>query len=144
GPLELEVEDGVFIGRPETVTLAEWAVQYRRRGVPRGQHTAAVVVDLCSGSGALAARLAAYRPAGHIFAVELSDAALPVTTRNLAGTGVEIKQADVTSEDLLTALSTVVGKVDVVVTNPPYVPEDPNLSPEVYFDPHDAVFSGVD
>ena len=144
GPLDLEVGDGVFIPRPETETLADWAVQYVRRHFPRGQHPAPVVVDLCTGSGALAAYLAHYRPDAHIFAVELSDAALPFTTRNLAGTGVEIKQADVTSEDLLTALSTVVGKVDVVVTNPPYVPEDPNLSPEVYFDPHDAVFSGVD
>lgn len=150
GPLDLEVGPGVFIPRPETETLADWAVNYLNQHFPRamfvgaGESLAPVVVDLCTGSGALAAYIAHYRPDAQVFAVELSDASLPFTQRNLAGTSVQIIQADVTGVELLNKLEAVVGKVDLVVTNPPYVPEDPNLAPEVYHDPHDAVFSGVE
>ncbi|MEY8577944.1 peptide chain release factor N(5)-glutamine methyltransferase [Corynebacteriaceae bacterium 6-324] len=150
GPLDLEVGPGVFIPRPETETLADWAVNYLNQHFPRamfvgaGESLAPVVVDLCTGSGALAAYIAHYRPDVQAFAVELSDASLPYTQRNLAGTSVQIIQADVTSVELLNKLEAVVGKVDLVVTNPPYVPEDPNLAPEVYHDPHDAVFSGLE
>ena len=150
GPLDLEVGPGVFIPRPETETLADWAVNYLNKHFPRakiadaGDSLAPVVVDLCTGSGALAAYIAHYRPDVQVFAVELSDASLQFTKRNLAGTSVQIIQADVTSVELLNKLAAVVGKVDLVVTNPPYVPEDPNLAPEVYHDPHDAVFSGAE
>lgn len=150
GPLDLEVGPGVFIPRPETETLADWAVNYLNQNFPRakfagaGESLAPAVVDLCTGSGALAAYIAHYRPDVQVCAVELSDASLPFTQRNLAGTSVEIIQADVTGVELLNKLEAVVGKVDLVVTNPPYVPEDPNLAPEVYHDPHDAVFSGVE
>jgi release factor glutamine methyltransferase len=150
GPLDLEVGPGVFIPRPETATLADLAVNYLNQHFPRamfvgaGESLAPVVVDLCTGSGALAAYIAHYRPDVQVFAVELSDASLPYTQRNLAGTSVQIIQADVTSVELLNKLGAVVGKVELVVTNPPYVPEDPNLAPEVYHDPHDAVFSGVE
>lgn len=150
GPLDLEVGPGVFIPRPETETLADWAVNYLNQHFPRamfvgaGESLAPVVVDLCTGSGALAAYIAHYRPDVQVFAVELSDASLPYTQRNLAGTSVQIIQADVTGVELLNKLEAVVGKVDLVVTNPPYVPEDPNLAPEVYHDPHDAVFSGLE
>ncbi|MDN5784737.1 MAG: peptide chain release factor N(5)-glutamine methyltransferase [Corynebacterium casei] len=150
GPLDLEVGPGVFIPRPETETLADWAVNYLNQHFPRakfagaGESLAPAVVDLCTGSGALAAYIAHYRPDVQVFAVELSDASLPFTQRNLAGTSVQIIQSDVTSVELLNKLEAVVGRVDLVVTNPPYVPEDPNLAPEVYHDPHDAVFSGVE
>ncbi|MGP5615505.1 peptide chain release factor N(5)-glutamine methyltransferase [Corynebacterium casei] len=150
GPLDLEVGPGVFIPRPETETLADWAVNYLNQNFPgakfagAGESLAPAVVDLCTGSGALAAYIAHYRPDVQVFAVELSDASLPFTQRNLAGTSVQIIQSDVTSVELLNKLEAVVGRVDLVVTNPPYVPEDPNLAPEVYHDPHDAVFSGVE
>lgn len=144
GPLDLEVGPGVFIPRPETESLADWAVNYLQKNHPRHREEPPVVVDLCTGSGALAAYISYYRPDARIIAVELSDASLAFTHRNLAGASVEIVQADVTSPGLLEKLSAVVGKVDLVVTNPPYVPEEPDLAPEVYFDPHDAVFSGDD
>lgn len=150
GPLDLEVGPGVFIPRPETETLADWAVNYLNKNFSASRFTAVrqsappIVVDLCTGSGALAAYIAHYRPDAEIFAVELSDASLNFTKRNLAGTAVEIIQADVTTSELLNKLEAVVGKVDLVVTNPPYVPEDLNLAPEVYHDPHDAVFSGIE
>src|SRR5699024_2434321 len=144
GPLDLEVGEGVFIPRPETEMLADWAVNHLSRHHGRGVQPAPVVVDLCTGSGSLAAYIAHYRPDAHIVAVELSDATLPFTSRNLAGTSVAIKQADVTSEKLLKVLSDLVGKVDLLVTNPPYVPEDPHLDLVVYFVLFDAVSSGDD
>ena len=144
GPLDLSVGPGVFIPRPETETLADWAVNFLNKQHPKGAKHAPIVVDLCSGSGALAAYIAHYRPDATVFAAELSDSALPFTRSNLAGSNVNVVQADVTAPELLDMLADVTGDVDLIVTNPPYVPEDPNLAPEVYFDPHEAVFSGDD
>lgn len=151
GPLELEVGPGVFIPRPETEVLADWGVKFLTKfnsleskefnsQPPR-------VVDLCAGSGALALYVAHYVPQAEVWAVELADAALAYTRRNAAtaargGAGtVHVVQGDVTEADLLPELH---GTVDLVLTNPPYVPETPDLEPEVYQDPHEAVFGGVD
>lgn len=136
GSLELEVGPGVFIPRPETEVLAEWGVR-QLRGVP-GSPT---VVDLCAGSGALAAYVASQVPGAHVTAVELSDAALAFTRRNCAPFGVAVVRGDVTDVGVLPKLC---GKVDLVLSNPPYVPETDTLDPEVYADPHMAVFGGLD
>lgn len=134
GPLELAVGPGVFIPRPETEVLADWAVRQAQRA------DAPVVVDLCTGSGAIAAHVAHEVPSAQVYAVELSDDALVWTRKNVPST-VTVVKADVTDPALLSQLA---GEVDVVVSNPPYVPETLDLSPEVYHDPHMAVFSGAD
>ena len=132
GPLELKVGPGVFIPRPETEVMADWAV--RNAEGPR-------LVDLCTGTGALALYLAHYLPEAQVRAVELADAALAYTQANTHNTGVEVIQADATAGDTLADWN---GTVDLLVTNPPYVPETPDLEPEVYHDPHNAVFAGAD
>ena len=132
GPLELKVGPGVFIPRPETEVMADWAV--RNAGGPR-------LVDLCTGTGALALYLHHYLPEAQVCAVELTDAALAYTKANTHGSGVEVIQADATAVDTLAQWN---GTVDLIVTNPPYVPESPDLDPEVYHDPHNAVFAGAD
>ena len=132
GPLELKVGPGVFIPRPETEVMADWAV--RNADGPR-------LVDLCTGTGALALYLHHYLPEAQVRAVELADAALAYTTANTRGSGVKVIQADATDATTLAEWN---GTVDLIVTNPPYVPETPNLDPEVYHDPHDAVFAGED
>lgn len=132
GPLELKVGPGVFIPRPETEVMADWAV--RNAEGPR-------LVDLCTGTGALALYLAHYLPKAQVRAVELADAALAYTQANTHNTGVEVIQADATADDTLADWN---GTVDLLVTNPPYVPETPDLEPEVYHDPHNAVFAGAD
>ena len=132
GPLELKVGPGVFIPRPETEVMADWAV--RNVDGPR-------LVDLCTGTGALALYLAHYLPKAQVRAVELADAALAYTHANTHNTGVEVIQADATADDTLADWN---GTVDLLVTNPPYVPETPDLEPEVYHDPHNAVFAGAD
>lgn len=133
GPLELAVGPGVFIPRPETEVLADWAVR-RLVGVPAPR-----VVDLCTGSGALAAYVADARADAAVVGVEKHPAALAYARRNLPE-WVELLAADVTDPEILPGWR---GLVDVVVANPPYVPETPELDAEVYLDPPEAVFAGA-
>lgn len=163
--LELEVGPGVFIPRPETELLVEWAlarIAEVRAGGATGINTAGGatgintasgateirVVDLCSGSGALALAIAWHaRQVGgarvRVTAVELSPTAGEYLQRNIdaigLGADVAAVRADVTDID---AMRSILAKADVVVSNPPYVPERSEVSPEVAHDPPEAVFSG--
>lgn len=139
GELDLAVGPGVFIPRPETELLAEWAV----RAVGGVEKQQPLVVDLGTGTGALALTVATRCPHARVIAVEKSPQAREYAERNVEATGarIEIVAGDMTDPQLLSGLR---GQVDVVVTNPPYVPETGELDPEVYRDPHEAVFSGAD
>lgn len=135
GPVDLQVGPGVFIPRPETEALLEWVLTQQLPARP-------VIVDLCTGSGALAIALAGTLPGSRVIAVDDDATALDYARRNAAGTGVELVAADVTDPDLLPDL---VGTVDVVVANPPYIPEGADLDPEVaQHDPAHALFGGAD
>ncbi len=139
GPVLLRVGPGVFIPRPETEAILAWATAQRLPARP-------VIVDLCTGSGALAVALAQHRPAARVIGIDDSDAALEYARRNAEGTAVELVHADVTElasrPGLLAGLD---GLVDLVVANPPYVPDDIVLEPEVaQHDPPHAVFGGAD
>ncbi|GAB88488.1 peptide chain release factor N(5)-glutamine methyltransferase [Gordonia rhizosphera] len=143
GPAELTVGPGVFIPRPETEFLLEWAAAQSS-----SLHRPAVV-DLCSGSGALAIAVALMVPTARVHAVEKSPAALEWLRRNVSRAGAEVASritvhaGDVTDLEQMRALLPV-GAVDVVVANPPYVPSAADVAPEVYHDPSDAVFGGAD
>ena len=138
GPLTLFVGPGVFIPRPETEAMLEWATA---QCLP-GTSARPVIVDVCTGSGALALALAQHWPAARVIGIDDSDAALDYARRNSAGTAVELVCADVTDPGLLTELD---GQVDLVVANPPYVPDAVELEPEVsQHDPPHAVFGGPD
>jgi release factor glutamine methyltransferase len=135
GPVVLRVGPGVFIPRPETEAMLAWATAQRLAARP-------VIVDVCTGSGALAVALAREIPAARIIAIDDSDAALQYGRRNVEGTAVELVRADATDPVLLPELD---GRVDLVVANPPYVPDGVVLEPEVaQHDPHHAVFGGPD
>lgn len=135
GPLTLAVGPGVFVPRPETESLLEWACAQSLPSNP-------LIVDLCTGSGALALALAAHRPDARVVAFENSPAALQFARRNAAGTRVEIVDADVTTAGLLPDFD---GRVDLLVSNPPYIPEAAVLEPEVAeHDPAAALFGGPD
>ena len=137
GPLDLAVGPGVFIPRPETEVLADWAVRTLAGTL------APTVVDMGTGSGALAIYVASHIPEARVYAVELSATAREYAARNAASHGVRITlfDASMTDPQLLRDLD---GAVDLVVANPPYVPDTPDLEPEVYRDPPEAVFSGAD
>jgi release factor glutamine methyltransferase len=134
--VRLEVGPGVFTPRPETELLAGWAVE------AAGPLDSPVVVDLCTGSGAIAKAVADEVPHARVHAVELDEPAHRWAERNLAGTGVDLRQGD-----LATAFDDLAGRVDVVVCNPPYVPLEAweSVAPEARdHDPHLALFSGAD
>jgi release factor glutamine methyltransferase len=131
--LDLAVGEGVFIPRPETELLAGWGVSQVKDGD--------VVVDLCSGSGAVALAVADEARPGRVLAVERSPSALAYLRRNARGS-VEVVAGDVTDPDLLRELD---GRVDVVLCNPPYVPAGTPVPEEVSgHDPAEAVFGGDD
>ena len=135
--LQIEVGPGVFVPRPETELLAGWAVD-RAREVGAG----AVLVDLCTGSGAIAKAVATEVPEATVHAVELDEAAHAWAVRNLAGTGVDLRLGD-----LATELDELLGEVDLITCNPPYVPLTAWESVAVEardHDPHLALFSGDD
>jgi release factor glutamine methyltransferase len=135
GPVAVSVGPGVFVPRPETESLLEWAVAQPLSDRP-------VIVDLCTGSGALALALSTRWPAARIIAVDDSTDALDYARRNLADTTVELLQADVTRPGLLPELD---GTVDLLVANPPYIPDGAELEPEVAeHDPPHALFGGPD
>ena len=140
--LELAVGPGVFVPRPETELLAGWGIEVART------RPAPLVVDLCSGSGAIALAVAQEVPAARVVAVERSPAALEWLRRNAAERAaagdrpIEVVAADVTDPELL---ATLVGEVDVLLCNPPYVPRAVAVPPEVAgHDPDEAVFGGTD
>ena len=134
--VELLVGPGVFVPRPETELLAGWAIE-AAAGIE-----APVVVDLCTGSGAIARAVADELPAADVHAVELDEGAYAWAERNLAGTGVDLRHGD-----FATAFDDLLGRVDVVVCNPPYIPLEAweSVAAEARdHDPHLALFSGDD
>lgn len=134
--VELEVGPGVFVPRPETELLAGWAVEQA------GALERPVVVDLCTGSGAIAKAVADEAPQAVVHAVELDERAHAWAARNLAGTGVDLRLGD-----MATAFEDLAGAVDVVTCNPPYIPLEAweSVAPEARdHDPQVALFSGSD
>jgi release factor glutamine methyltransferase len=113
--LELAVGPGVFVPRPETELLAGWAVGRAQEVVAAG--ATPVVVDLCTGAGAIALSVTTEVPAARVHAVELDEQACDWAARNLAGSGVDLRQGDMAD-----AFADLDGRVHVVVSNPPYIP----------------------
>src|ERR1700678_4087690 len=135
GQLTLSVGPGVFIPRPETEAILEWAVAQTLPVKP-------VVVDVCTGSGALALALARHLADARVIGIDDSDAALDYARRNVEGSSVELVRADAAAPGLLAELD---GRADLVVSTPPYVPDDAIVEPEVaQYDPPHAVFGGPD
>jgi release factor glutamine methyltransferase len=140
--LELTVGPGVFVPRPETELLVDAGLALLSRPGP-------LVVDLCAGSGALGLAVANELPTARVVLVEHDPAALGYLRRNArarqaAGDPpVRVVDADVTAADpLLPDLS---GTVDLVLTNPPYVPAGTPLPPDVAgADPDRALYGGAD
>ena len=137
--LELEVGPGVFVPRPETEVVAGWAIDAVRECLALGVDEP-VVVDLCTGSGAIALAVKAEVPQAHVHAVEVSDLAVAWATRNRDRLGLDV---EIVHGDAVTALSGL-SDVDVVVSNPPYIPTTAEpVDPEVRdHDPHVALYGG--
>jgi release factor glutamine methyltransferase len=136
--LELEVGPGVFVPRPETEGVAQLAID----ALLAVASPEPVAVDLGTGSGAIALALATEVPHARVHAVERSAEALAWTRRNARG----VANLALVHGDLADALPELDGTVDVVVSNPPYVPDDAiPRDPEVRgYDPAEALYGGPD
>ncbi|MGV3732487.1 MAG: peptide chain release factor N(5)-glutamine methyltransferase [Microcella sp.] len=138
--LELAVGPGVFVPRPETEFVVQFAID-ALAAVPSPEPLA---VDLGSGSGAIALAMAVEVPHARVIAVENSPAAVPWTSRNIARWGDD--RVRLVVADLADALPELDATVDVVASNPPYIPEGAvPRDPEVrLFDPPAALYGGTD
>lgn len=136
GSVTVEVGPGVFVPRPETELMLDWGLTFLRG------REAPVVVDLCTGTGALALAVADARQDATVHAVEIDSTALAWARRNMADSQVRLHAGDVTDPTLFTELDS---QVDLVLCNPPYVPVGTEVPPEVgEHDPFKAVFAGSD
>jgi release factor glutamine methyltransferase len=139
--LELAVGPGVFVPRPETEVVAGVAIEAALR------EPAPLVVDLCTGSGAVALAVAVEVPAARVVAVELDPMAHAWATRNVATIAprVDLRLGDAVGADTGVAAD-LAGTVDVVVANPPYIPPGSRpVDPEVAdHDPPVALYGGGD
>ncbi|MBS1675368.1 MAG: peptide chain release factor N(5)-glutamine methyltransferase [Actinobacteria bacterium] len=136
--LELAVGPGVFVPRPETEIVAQFAID----ALLSAASPEPIGVDLCAGSGAIALALATEVPHAQVHAVELSPQAHAWAARNTAGR----QNLHLVLGDLSDELIELDGTVDVVISNPPYVPDDAiPRDPEVRLhDPALALYGGAD
>jgi release factor glutamine methyltransferase len=138
--LRLAVGPGVFVPRPETELLVQYAID-ELRALP---DPAPVAVDLGTGSGAIALSIASEVPQSEVYAVENSVDAFVWARQN--ATTVGAPNATVVFDDLAQALTRLDGTVSLVVSNPPYVPDAAiPRDPEVRLhDPAHALYGGAD
>ncbi|MDQ0613197.1 release factor glutamine methyltransferase [Microbacterium sp. W4I4] len=136
--LELEVGPGVFIPRPET----EMVVQIAIDALMESATPAPVAIDLGTGSGAIALAMATEVPHARVFAVERSPEAHTWAARNTAGAG----NLTLVHGDLASAFDELRGTAAVVISNPPYVPDDaiPRDVEVRLHDPAQALYGGPD
>jgi release factor glutamine methyltransferase len=149
--LELAVGPGVFVPRPETEVVAgaaiEAAIEAAEEVAAVGGAGEVVVVDLGAGSAAIAIALAVEVPTARVVAAEISEPARAWAASNIAELApgrVDLRAVDVTSGRARDDLADLLGRVDVVVSNPPYVPSDQEpVDPEVRdHDPEVALYGG--
>lgn len=131
--LDFEVAEGVLIPRPETEELVDWIV--------RDEPQATSILDIGTGSGCIAIALASAIPTAQVCAIDISEPALDIARRNntRCGTHVEFVQADALGD----IKATLHGTFDVIVSNPPYVPQSDiaTIAQHVKaFEPHEALF----
>ena len=147
--LVLEVGRGVFVPRPETEGVVELAIRALSAGAEER-----LAVDLCTGSGAIALAIATEVPHSVVHAVEIEEPAHGWAARNIAayadrlaaaGSRVVLHHGDATTAHR-ESLADLTGRVDVVVSNPPYIPDEAvPREPEVRdYDPPRALYGGHD
>jgi release factor glutamine methyltransferase len=133
--LDFEVTRDVLIPRPETELIVETALSIVTPARCRK------IVDVGTGSGCLAVALATELPSVRVLATDLSIAALEVARRNARRHGVA-NRVSFARADLLSAVR---GPVDLIVSNPPYCPDDAELPADVAeYEPASALFAGPD
>lgn len=138
--LELSVGPGVFVPRPETELVAQYAIDALQAAAAERP----IAVDLGTGSGAIAIAMASEVPHAFVYGVEVSPRAFTWTKQNVRESGLDNVRA--VFIDLADALPELNGTVSVVISNPPYIPSGAvPRDPEVrLFDPEIALYGGED
>jgi release factor glutamine methyltransferase len=136
--LELNVGPGVFVPRPETEQVVQYAIDYLRQLPKPG-----VAIDLGTGSGAIAIAMATEVPQTKVYAVELSEAAFAYAAKNIEANAAMV---ELRLGAMQNVVSDLVGGLDVVISNPPYIPNSAiPKDPEVKnYDPELALYGGED
>jgi len=136
--LQLAVGPGVFIPRPETESVVQLVID-RLQALERAGVVRPKVVDLGTGSGAIAGSIAHEVPEAEVYAVEFSEFAHAWAAKNLRPLGVTLLLGD-----LRNAMPEQNGTFDVVVSNPPYIPAEaiPNEPEVALHDPPEALYGG--
>jgi len=136
--LELMVGPGVFVPRPETEQVVQYAIDYLRQLPKPG-----VAIDLGTGSGAIAIAMATEVPQTKVYAVELSEAAFAYAAKNIEANAAMV---ELRLGAMQNVVSDLVGGLDVVISNPPYIPNSAiPKDPEVRnYDPELALYGGED
>ena len=143
--LELAVGPGVFVPRQETEVMTGWAIdQLAAMDVAEP-----LVADLGTGSGAIALSIAQEVPRARVHAIEADPLARQWTERNIAGVAAASPhtagRVTLHAGDFAAALASLDGQVDLVVSNPPYIPVGSWVPPEVgEYDPATALWGGED
>ena len=143
--LELRVGPGVFVPRQETEVMTGWAIEQ----LAAMDVSEPVVADLGTGSGAIALSIAQEVPRALVHAVEADPLARSWTERNIAACAATAPhtagRVRLHGDDFATALTELDGTVDLVVSNPPYIPIGSWVPPEVgEYDPATALWGGDD
>ena len=144
--IEFSVGPGVFVPRPEAellvdLVLAELGCRFKDVGIVTGEMRGPVVVDLCTGSGAIALALKSELPTTSVYSVEIEPMAFSWAQRNRDDLGLDVEIHCGAAESALPELE---GVTDVVVSNPPYIPSGMvPVDPEVRdHDPEVALYGG--
>jgi release factor glutamine methyltransferase len=143
--LELAVGPGVFVPRPETEEVTDWAIEALRSM----DIAEPVVADLGAGSGAISLAIAQEVPGARVHAVEADPLARQWTERNIARCAAAAPhtagRVSLYGDDFAVALGDLGGAVDLVISNPPYIPAGAWVPPEVgEYDPATALWGGPD
>ncbi|HEY3209169.1 MAG TPA: peptide chain release factor N(5)-glutamine methyltransferase [Actinomycetota bacterium] len=136
--LVLQVAPGAFVPRPETERLVEVALELLESG------HAPIVVDVGTGTGAIGLAIKRYRPDARVLATDISSDAVEVARRNADRLSLDV---EVLRGDLLHPLPReLAGRVDLLVSNPPYVTEEEyeSLPEEVKAEPYEALVGGTE
>jgi release factor glutamine methyltransferase len=142
---ELEIGPGAFTPRPETEVMTGWVIEALREM----DTSAPIVADLGTGSAAIALSIALEVPGARVYAVEADPLAYAYAERNVAAYASREpypgRRVTLVAADFAGALGDLDGMVDLVVSNPPYIPLGADVPPEVgEYDPPSALWGGAD
>lgn len=140
--LEFKVREGVLIPRPETENLVEAVIEYCREQEIQSPQ----IIDVGTGSGAIAVSLAHYLESAKVVGVDLSARALKVARQNMDQHGLSERMSILKSDLLTEFIRREITGIDLIVSNPPYISkkEMEELPPEVKKEPETALAAGED